>query len=65
LKTTNLHQGTITPDATFKSAAAPKTPWQKRAGQNSAVRLWSGPACATNVHDILKKKGKSTANTTI
>jgi len=35
--------GTITPDATFKSAAAPKTPWQKRAGQSSAVRLWSGP----------------------
>jgi len=32
---------------------------------NTAVRLWSGPACATNVHDIFKKKGNSTANTTI
>jgi len=43
-----LPWGTITPDATIKNAAAPKTPWQKCAGQNSAVRLWSGPACATN-----------------
>jgi len=31
------HKGAITPDNTFKSAAAPKPPWQKRAGQNSAV----------------------------
>jgi len=62
-------QGSITPDATLKNAAAPKTSCQKYAGQNSAVRLWSRPAYATNrsfwVQDILKKKGKSTANTTI
>jgi len=37
-------KGTITPDATFQNAAAPKTPCQKYAGQNRTVRLWNGPA---------------------
>jgi len=40
--------GVIVPLGTLKNAAAPKTPCQKYAGQNSAVRQWTGPACATN-----------------
>jgi len=50
-------QGTIAPDATFKSAAAPKTPRQKRACGATDVEL--------GFKIFFLKKGKSTANTAL
>jgi len=63
-------KGTITPDATLKSAAAPKTPFFENTPGKTArcacgADLRAQPTVDLGFKIFFQKKGKSTANTTI